>query len=104
VKIQPILSHNLPDIRQILKQNQVKRAYAFGSVCTEQFGPDSDIDLLIAFEDGLDPVVYAENYFAIAEAMENLLKRSVDLVTEASVRNPYFIKVMDQTKTPIYEG
>ncbi len=104
MKLQPIISQNLPDIRQILKQNQVKRAYAFGSVCTERFGPDSDVDLLIAFEDGLDPVVYAENYFAIAEAMESLLQRSVDLVTEASVHNPYFIKVMNQTKTPIYEG
>lgn len=104
MKIQPILSHNLPRIMQILKQNRVKRAYAFGSVCTERFGPDSDIDLLIAFEDGLDPVVYAENYFAIAEILEELLQRPVDLVTESSVRNPYFIKVMNQTKTPIYEG
>ena len=69
--IQPILNRNLPRIAQILKQNQVKRAYAFGSVCTERFGPDSDVDLLIAFEEGLDPVTYAENYFAIAEAMED---------------------------------
>lgn len=102
--IQPILSNNLLRITQILKQNRVKRAYAFGSVCTEQFGPDSDIDLLIAFEDGLDPVTYAENYFAIAEAVEELLQRPVDLVTEPSLQNPYFIKVMNQTKTPIYEG
>ncbi len=58
--LQPILTHNLPRITQILKQNQVKRAYAFGSVCTERFGPDSDIDLLIAFDDGLDPIIYAK--------------------------------------------
>ena len=104
MSLQPILSRNLPTITQILKQNQVKRAYAFGSVCTDRFGPESDIDLLIAFNDGLDPVVYAENYFAIAEAIETLLQRPVDLVTESSVRNPYFIKVMNQTKTTIYEG
>ncbi|MBO0947808.1 nucleotidyltransferase family protein [Fibrella forsythiae] len=104
MSLQPIISRNLPIITQILKQNRVKRAYAFGSVCTDQFGPKSDIDLLIAFDDGLDPVVYAENYFAIAEEMEALLKRPVDLVTEASVHNPYFIKVMNQTKTVIYEG
>ncbi len=102
--IQPILTQNLPRITQILKQNRVKRAYAFGSVCTERFGPDSDIDLLIAFDDGLDAVTYAENYFAIAEAIEELLQRPVDLVTEPSLQNPYFIKVMNQTKTPIYEG
>lgn len=101
---QSVLSHDLLRTTQILKQNRVKRTYAFGSVCTERFGPDSDIDLLIAFEEGLDPVVYAENYFAIAETLEELLQRPVDLVTEPSVRNPYFIKVMNQTKTPIYEG
>ena len=104
MSLQPILTRNLPTIARILKQNQVKRAYAFGSVCTDRFGPESDIDLLIAFNDGLDPVVYAENYFAIAEAMEALLERSVDLITESSVRNPFFIKVMNQTKTAIYEG
>lgn len=102
--IQPILSRNLPRITQILKQNHVKRAYAFGSVCTEQFGPNSDVDLLIAFEDNLDPVTYAENYFAIADAIEELLQRPVDLVTEPFLHNPYFIKAMNQTKTPIYEG
>ncbi len=101
--LQPILTQNLPQMTQILKANRVKRAYAFGSVCTERFGPDSDVDLLIAFEDGLDPVTYAENYFAIAEAMEALLQRPVDVVTEVSVQNPYFAKVINQTKTPIYE-
>lgn len=102
--IQPILNRNLSRITQILKKNQVKRAYAFGSVCTERFGPNSDVDLLIAFEDGLDPVTYSENYFAIAEAIEELLQRRVDLVTESSLKNPYFIKILNQTKTPIYEG
>jgi uncharacterized protein len=103
MSLQPILSQNLTRIKEILRQNRVKRAYVFGSVCTEQFGPNSDIDLLIAFDDNLDAVTYAENYFAIADAMETLLQRPVDLVTETSVQNPYFAKVIDKTKTPIYE-
>lgn len=104
MNIPPILNQNLSRMTQILKQHHVKRAYAFGSVCTEQFGPDSDIDLLIAFEEDLDPVTYADSYFALADAMEGLLQRHVDLVTESSLHNPYFIKVLNQTKTPIYEG
>ena len=102
--VQPIITQNLSGIALILKRHQVKRAFAFGSVCTDHFSPESDVDLLISFKDGLDPVTYADNYFAIAEAMETLLQRPVDLVTEASVQNPYFIKVMNKTKTPIYEG
>ncbi len=104
MNLQPIISQNLPQLTQIMQQNHVRRAYAFGSVCTDRFGPDSDIDLLIAFEDGLDPVTYADNYFAVAEALEALFQHPVDLVTEPSLKNPYFIKVMNQTKLPIYEG
>jgi len=98
-----ILSSKLAAVSQVLKDNKVKRAFAFGSVCTDQFNDQSDIDLLIAFEDNLDPITYGENYFNIIEKLEAILHRHVDLVTERTLRNPYFIKVMERTKTPIYE-
>ena len=76
-----VLADKLPIIVRILKENGVKRAYAFGSVCTDQFTETSDIDLLIDFDENLDPISYGENYFTIAHALESLLKRPVDLVT-----------------------
>jgi uncharacterized protein len=97
------LANQLPAVTRILKENGVKRAYAFGSVCTDRFNEDSDIDLLIAFDEALDPVSYGENYFAIAHALEAILNRPVDLVTERSLKNPYFIATLNQTKTAIYE-
>ncbi|WP_128548022.1 nucleotidyltransferase family protein [Larkinella soli] len=102
--IPSILAGKLSEISCILKENKVKRAYAFGSVCTDHFTDQSDIDLLIAFDEGLDPVTYGQNYFTVLYAMESLFERPVDLVTERSLKNPYFIKVMNQTKIPIYEG
>jgi len=101
--IQQLLKVNIPEVTSILKMYKVKRAYAFGSVCTNHFNESSDVDLLIAFEDGLDPIEYGENYFKIMYALQKLLKREVDLITERSLKNPYFIKVMNLTKTPIYE-
>ena len=98
-----VLSSKLAVVRQVLKENKVKRAFAFGSVCTDQFNDQSDIDLLIAFEDDLDPITYGENYFNIIDKLEAILHRHVDLVTERTLRNPYFIKAMERTKTPIYE-
>ncbi|AKD58768.1 nucleotidyltransferase [Spirosoma radiotolerans] len=97
------LANKLPVVTQILRANGVKRAYAFGSVCTEQFNDASDIDLLIAFDDTLDPIQYGDNYFTIAHALETVLKRPVDLVTERSLKNPYFIAMLERTKTAIYE-
>lgn len=99
-----ILSNNLDEVKRLLTKYHVKRAYAFGSVCTERFNTDSDIDLLIAFNDGLDPIVYADCYFLLADALENLFKRPVDLVTERSLSNPYFIESLNRTKIPIYES
>ena len=101
--INAVLANKLPIITQVLRENGVKRAYAFGSVCTERFDESSDIDLLIAFDDTLPPLQYGENYFIIADALESILNRPVDLVTERSLQNPHFIAMLDKTKTAIYE-
>jgi uncharacterized protein len=100
----PIISTYLDEISQILKENKVKQAFAFGSIITPKFNNDSDIDLLISFESNLDPVEYGDNYFNIIERLEALLKRKVDIITDKSLSNPYFIKSINKTKTPIYEG
>ena len=98
-----IIKNNLSEITELLNQHKVKRAFAFGSVCTDKFNKDSDIDLLIAFNDGLGPIEYDDNYFLLVDALEKLFHRHVDLVTEPTLRNPYFIKSVNLTKTPIYE-
>ena len=98
-----IVSSKLSQMGSLFIQHKVKRAYAFGSVCTDRFNEKSDIDLLIAFQDGLNPVEYGDHYFSLVEALEKLLQRHVDLVTEPTLKNPYFINSVNQTKTPIYE-
>jgi predicted nucleotidyltransferase len=46
---------------------------------------------------------YADAYFELADNFEKLFKRPVDLVTDKSLKNPYFIKSVNQTKTLLYE-
>jgi predicted nucleotidyltransferase len=101
--IQPILYNKLPEVKNLFKMNKVKRAYVFGSVCTDNFKYDSDIDFLISFEKNIDPIEYGENYFKILYALQELLNRDVDLVAEETITNPYLIKVINKTKTQIYE-
>lgn len=98
-----LLESKLLEVKEILKRKQVKRAYAFGSVCTESFNDESDIDILISFEEKLDPITYGENYFKIIEELESLLGRTVDLVTERTLRNPYLLKSINSSKLVIYE-
>jgi hypothetical protein len=101
--MQGVLSQKLTEVKEILRANKIKRAYAFGSVCTEQFNAESDVDFIVKLEEGLDPLVYTEHYFAAINALELLLKRKVDFVAEETMQNPYFIKVVNKTKTLIYE-
>ena len=45
---------NIPrdKIANFCKQNQVRRLSLFGSILREDFGPDSDVDILVEFEPG----------------------------------------------------
>lgn len=101
--MEKLLQSKLPEVVKLLHFHKVKRAYAFGSVVNGGFQPTSDIDLLVAFEDNLDPVEYGEHYFELVNKLEILFNRSVDLVTELSLKNPYFIKVLNETKVVLYE-
>jgi predicted nucleotidyltransferase len=98
-----VIKNKITSIVALMKKHKVKRAYAFGSVVKGDFTKDSDIDILIAFEDNLDPVEYGQHYFDLADQLEELLERPVDLITEASLKNPYFIKNLNETKVPLYE-
>ena len=101
--IQPLLQNKLPELKKIFREHKVKKAYAFGSVCTNQFNENSDIDFLIGFEENMDPLEEGENHLRLYDLVENLFSRPVDLIVEKSVKNPYFIKVMNKTRVPIYE-
>ncbi|GAB6010536.1 nucleotidyltransferase family protein [Viscerimonas tarda] len=96
-----IIVNNIDKIRAVCEQHHVRSLFAFGSVCTDKFNDASDIDLLVSFQP-LDFGDYADNYFQTADLLEQIFHRPVDLVTEKSLKNPYFIYSVNQTKTPLY--
>lgn len=93
----------MPELTRILKGYRVKRAYVFGSVCTEAFNNSSDIDLLVRFEEGIEPMEYSDNYFNLLFRLRDFLGREVDLISETSLKNPYLIRSVNRTKQIIYE-
>ena len=100
-RVHRIISDNIDRIKTLCAHRKVKPIFAFGSVCTDRFSPSSDIDLLIAFEP-MDYGDYADNFFFLAEEFERLFQRKVDLITENSLANPFFIKAVNKTKVKIY--
>ncbi len=100
--MQNIITDNIEKIKLLCQKHNVKSLFAFGSVCSEHFDEKSDIDLLISFKP-MDYADYADTYFALANKFEDLFHRPVDLVTDKSLSNPYFIKSVNQAKTLIYD-
>jgi predicted nucleotidyltransferase len=96
-----IIDKNIDKIIAICKQHHILTLFVFGSVLTEKFNEKSDIDLLVSFK-SLEFGEYADNYFQTAESFEKLFNRPVDLITDKSLGNPYFINSVNATKKLIY--
>ena len=96
-----IIDKNIDQIKNICKQHHILTLFAFGSVVTDDFNEKSDIDLLVSFKP-LEFGEYADNYFQTAESFEKIFGRRVDLVTDKSLKNPYFVKSVNSSKQLIY--
>jgi predicted nucleotidyltransferase len=75
--------------------------YLFGSACSDRFNSNSDIDILISFQD-ISVEKYTDNYFELHNKLEALFNRKVDLLTENSLSNPYLIECIEETKQLLY--
>ena len=71
-------------------------------VLNEKFNEKSDLDFLVSFNKNIELLDYADNYFNFLFSLEDLFSRDIDLVTEKSLKNPYFIKELENTKQLIY--
>ena len=101
--MQKILENKLNDVKRICLSLGVKRLYSFGSVVSDKFKEDSDIDFLISFTENLTIEQYTNNYFALQYKLRDLFEREIDIVTERTLSNPYFIESIEETKELIYE-
>ncbi len=88
-------------IVKLCKMHKVKSLYAFGSVLTEHFNSESDIDLIVDFANlGVDD--YADNYFDFKFSLQDILKRPIDLLEEKAIKNPYFRQSVNQQRQLVY--
>jgi len=90
-------------ISNICQRFRVERLYLFGSAADERFDSErSDLDFLVTLEEQ-PPGEYADNYLGLAQALEKLFGRSADLVTEHSIRNPYFRETVFAARQLLYD-
>lgn len=73
-------------LAEFCRSNGIRKLACFGSVLRDDFGPDSDIDVLVEFEPGRTP---GFAFFAVQDELAELLGRKVDLHTPGFL-SPYF--------------
>ena len=73
-------------IRDFCRRNHILKLALFGSVLRNDFGPDSDVDVLVEFEPGHVPGLA---FLAMEQELSEIIGRKVDLNTRDFL-SPYF--------------
>lgn len=98
------LNASLKDsLESICRRFRVERLYVFGSAVDDRFDSRrSDLDFLVTLEEQ-PPGEYADNYLGLAHALEQLFGRPAELITERSIRNPYFRESVFHARRLLYD-
>jgi predicted nucleotidyltransferase len=85
-------------IAALCRRRHIRRLALFGSVLRDDFGPDSDIDVLVEFEPGRTPGLA---FFAIEDELSQIFGRKVDLNTPGFLNRHFRDEVMREAE-PLY--
>ena len=96
-----IIKAKLPELINLCQQRKITSLYLFGSANTEQFGENSDIDLMVTFGE-IELFDYFDNFMELKEDLENIFGRKIDLIEEKTVKNPVLRRSIDRNKILIY--
>ncbi len=77
-------------------RHHIRKLALFGSVLRPDFGPESDVDVLVEFEQGHVPGLA---FFTMQEELSVLLGRKVDLNTPAGLSRYFREKVLREAET-----
>ena len=98
-----LIELNLQRIIDLCRKHRVKTLAVFGSILTDRFNDQSDVDLLVDFEPtDNDTFDYVGNYFGLKDSLEQLLNRKVDLIEYGKNLHPIFKALVDKKKQLIY--
>lgn len=97
-----LIEENREKLIELCADHCVKELYIFGSILTNHFNEESDVDFLIEFSQ-IDLLDYFDNYMDLKEKLEELLHRPIDLIESQTLRNPVFKDSVNRNKILLYD-
>lgn len=89
------------ELTELCRRFHVARLELFGSAATGEVDDASDLDFLVEFQ-RVDSMTVADQYFGLLEALRGLFDRQVELVSAKALRNPWFIRSVQDSSRPLY--
>ena len=86
-------------IADFCQRNHITKMSLFGSVLRNDFGPESDVDVIVEFASGHIPGLA---FFGMQDELSEILRRQVDLFTPAELSR-YFKHVFQEAQT-VYDA
>lgn len=88
------------EIALFCQQNGIHRLALFGSVLRDDFGPESDVDVLVEFEQGYR---VGFGFVRLQDELSRIIGRPVDLNTREDLSR-YFREEVARDAVPVYDG
>ena len=85
-------------LAEFCRKNHIKKLAFFGSVLRDDFGPKSDVDVLVEFERGRTPGLA---FFGMQDELGKILKRRVDLNTPGFLSKYFRKQVMQEARVVV---
>ncbi len=89
------------EIAEFCRRHHIRRLALFGSVLGDDFGPESDLDVLVEFAPGQTP---GFAFFAMEEELSEIVGRKVDLNTPGFLSRYFRDQVMAEAEVQFAES
>ena len=98
----PLLQQHQTELIELCRRYNVTRMEVFGSAADARFNEQrSDLDFLVEF--GNVPLNQRfDNFFELQRSLAELFGRPIDLIEPGGMKNPYFIRRVNESRKLIY--
>lgn len=87
-------------IQEFCHRWKIKEFSLFGSILREDFGPDSDVDVLVTFDEDAHWSLY--DWMDMIEELKAIFGREVHLFSKKGLRNPFRRHKILTTREVVY--
>jgi predicted nucleotidyltransferase len=87
-------------IKDFCRRWKISEFSLFGSVLREDFGPESDVDVLVSFDPDIPWSLF--DWIDMIEELKEIFGREVDLVEKSGLRNPFRRREIIENRQVVY--